>query len=114
MPPGGTPAASTGGESSSSPRRSPRSRPPSEPESLSRQHDLGWREPNIQVWNVNARGDRSLTLRHIRHSDRPLDNSAEEVVKHVARLWGFRVRLESVDGHDRVMQHWEVTPPQHH
>ena len=83
-------------------------------ESLSRQHDLGWREPNIQVWNVNARGDRSLTLRHIRNADRPLDNGAEEVVKHVARLWGFRVRLESVDTHDRVMQHWEVTPPQHH
>jgi stage V sporulation protein R len=84
-------------------------------ESLSRQHDLGWREPNIQVWNVNARGDRSLTLRHIRNADRPLDNGAEEVVKHVARLWGFRVRLESVDSHDRVLQHWEVTPaPQHH
>ena len=32
-------------------------------------------------------------------------------VKHVARLWGFRVRLESVDANDRVMQHWEVTPP---
>jgi stage V sporulation protein R len=83
-------------------------------ETLARQHDLGWREPNIQVWNVNARGDRSLTLRHIRHSDRPLDNGAEEVVKHVARLWGFRVRLESVDAHDRVMQHWEVTPAQTH
>ena len=83
-------------------------------ESLSRQHDLGWREPNIQVWNVNARGDRSLTLRHVRNADRPLDNGAEEVVKHVARLWGFRVRLESVDAHDRVMQHWEVTPPQPH
>jgi len=83
-------------------------------ESLSRQHDLNWREPNIQVWNVNLRGDRSLTLRHTRHNDRPLDNSAEEVVKHVARLWGFRVRLESVDGHDRVLQHWEVTPAPHH
>ena len=79
-------------------------------ESLSRQHDLNWREPNIQVWNVNLRGDRSLTLRHTRHNDRPLDNGAEEVVKHVARLWGFRVRLESVDAHDRVLQHWEVTP----
>ena len=79
------------------------------------QYDLGSREPNIQVWNVNARGDRSLTLRHTRHNDRPLDNGAEEVVKHVARLWGFRVRLESVDSHDRVLQHWEVTPaPQHH
>jgi stage V sporulation protein R len=84
-------------------------------ESLSRQYDLSSREPNIQVWNVNLRGDRSLTLRHTRQNDRPLDNSAEEVVKHVARLWGFRVRLESVDGHDRVLQHWEVTPaPQQH
>jgi stage V sporulation protein R len=83
-------------------------------EALSKQYDLGMREPNIQVWNVNLRGDRSLTLRHIRHNDRPLDNGAEEVVKHVARLWGFRVRLESVDGHDRVLQHWEITPPPHH
>ena len=83
-------------------------------ETLSHQHDLNWREPNIQVWNVNLRGDRSLTLRHTRHNDRPLDNSAEEVVKHVARLWGFRVRLESVDSHDRVLQHWEVTPPPLH
>jgi stage V sporulation protein R len=83
-------------------------------EALSRQYDLNFREPNIQVWNVNLRGDRSLTLRHIRDNDRPLDNGAEEVVKHVARLWGFRVRLESVDHHERVLQHWEVTPPQQH
>jgi len=83
-------------------------------EALSLQYDLGTREPNIQVWNVNLRGDRSLTLRHIRHNDRPLDNGAEEVVKHVARLWGFRVRLESVDAHERVLQHWEITPAPHH
>ena len=82
-------------------------------EALSRQHDLNWRESNIQVWNVNLRGDRSLTLRHTRHTDRPLDHSAEEVVKHVARRWGFLVRLESVDAHDRVLQHWEVTPAGH-
>jgi stage V sporulation protein R len=30
-------------------------------ESLSRQYDLSSREPNIQVWNVNLRVDRSLT-----------------------------------------------------
>ncbi|MEO5671075.1 MAG: SpoVR family protein [Ramlibacter sp.] len=83
-------------------------------ESLSRQYDLASREPNIQVWNVNLRGDRSLTLRHVRHNDRPLDNGAEEVVKHVARLWGFRVRLESVDAQERVLQHWEVTPAATH
>ncbi|MDP3620070.1 MAG: SpoVR family protein [Ramlibacter sp.] len=83
-------------------------------ESLARQYDLNWREPNIQVWNVNLRGDRSLTLRHTRHNDRPLDSGAEEVVKHVARLWGFRVRLESVDAQDRVLQHWEITPAATH
>ena len=83
-------------------------------EALSRQYDINFREPNIQVWNVNLRGDRSLTLRHVRQNDRPLDNSAEEVVKHVARLWGFRVRLESVDQQERVLQHWEVNPPAAH
>jgi stage V sporulation protein R len=79
-------------------------------ESLARQYDLSFREPGIQVWNVNLRGDRSLTLRHTRQNDRPLQASAEEVVKHVARLWGFRVRLESVDTLGRVAQAWEVAP----
>ena len=55
------------------------------------------REPNIQVWSVNLRGDRSLTLRHTQHNDRPLHDGAQEVLKHVARLWGFGVHLESVD-----------------
>jgi stage V sporulation protein R len=79
-------------------------------EVLSRQHDLSYREPNIQVWNVNIRGDRALTLRHTQHSGRPLNESAQEVVKHVTRLWGFKVQLESVDPHGKVLQHWEVTP----
>ena len=61
--------------------------------------------PNIQVWNVNLRGDRSLTLRHTRHNDRPLDDGAQEVLKHVARLWGFGVHLESVDKHGDVTTH---------
>jgi spore cortex formation protein SpoVR/YcgB (stage V sporulation) len=69
------------------------------------QYNLGTREPNIQVWNVNHRGDRSLTLRHTQHDRRPLDDaSADEVLKHVARLWGFTVRLETAheDGYAEV------------
>lgn len=77
-------------------------------EALSRQFDLSYREPNIQVWNVDIRGDRSLTLRHARHNDRPLAEEVQEVLKHVARLWGFRVLLESVDKHGKVLQHWEA------
>ncbi|MBT9596122.1 MAG: SpoVR family protein [Vitreoscilla sp.] len=80
-------------------------------EALSRQYDLGAREPNIQVWNVNLRGDRSLTLRHTQHNDRPLDDGAHEVLKHVARLWGFGVQLESVNGKNEVTRRWSVPAP---
>jgi stage V sporulation protein R len=80
-------------------------------QALSRQYDLGSREPNIQVWSVNLRGDRSLTLRHTQHNDRPLHETAEEVLKHVARMWGFGVHLESVDNAGEVKKRWSVTPP---
>jgi stage V sporulation protein R len=81
-------------------------------EALSRQYDLGSREPNIQVWAVNLRGDRSLTLRHTQHNDRPLNDGAQEVLKHVARLWGFGVHLESVNAVGEVSKRWSVSAPQ--
>ena len=80
-------------------------------ESLSHQYDLGSREPNIQVWSVNTRGDRSMVLRHTQHNDRPLHETAQEVLKHVARLWGFGVHLESVDGGGTVTKRWSVPAP---
>ena len=80
-------------------------------ESLARQYDLGSREPNIQVWNVNLRGDRSLTLRHTQHNSRPLADGVQEVLKHVARLWGFGVHLESADVDGDITQRWAVEPP---
>ena len=80
-------------------------------EALSRQYDLGSREPNIQVWNVNLRGDRSLTLRHFQHNNRPLHDAAQEVLKHVARLWGFGVQLESVNARGDVSKRWSVPAP---
>ncbi|HOW49795.1 MAG TPA: SpoVR family protein, partial [Rubrivivax sp.] len=80
-------------------------------EALARQYDLGSREPNIQVWNVNLRGDRSLTLRHFRHNGRPLNEAAQEVLKHVARLWGFGVQLESVDAAGDVKKRYQTPAP---
>ena len=79
-------------------------------ETLSRQYDLSHREPNIQVWSVNLRGDRSLTLRHTQHNDRPLHNDAQEVLKHVARLWGFDVHLESVDSRGHITRYKAASP----
>ncbi len=62
---------------------------------LAGQYNLSDREPNIQVVKVDLRGDRSLTLRHFQHERRPLGGSAQEVLKHLHRLWGFPVHLES-------------------
>ncbi len=80
-------------------------------QALSQQYDLGTREPNIQVWNVNLRGDRTLTLRHSQYLDRPLADSTIEVLKHAARLWGFGVNLESVDNAANVTRRWSVSAP---
>ena len=64
---------------------------------LSNHYNLSIREPNIQVYNVNRRGDRSLTLRHAQQDRKPLaEQDTDEVLKHLARLWGFTVRLETV------------------
>lgn len=69
---------------------------------LSDQYNLGSREPNIQVYSVDHRGDRSLTLRHTRYNRKPMSDSTPEVLKHLHQLWGFKVRLESVDEDGKV------------
>jgi spore cortex formation protein SpoVR/YcgB (stage V sporulation) len=63
---------------------------------LASQYDLSNVEPNIQVTNVDVGGDRSLTLRHLQSNRRPLAPNYQEMVRHVARLWGYTSRLEVV------------------
>lgn len=65
-------------------------------EKLASQYNLSNLEPNIQVFNVDVRGDRSLTLQHIPQNRVPLDPSYHEVMKHLHRLWGFDVVLEEL------------------
>jgi spore cortex formation protein SpoVR/YcgB (stage V sporulation) len=64
-------------------------------QALSEQYNLSNLEPNIQVFDVNLKGDRSLTLRYIPHNDIPLGDSKDEVIKHLHQLWGFKVKLET-------------------
>ena len=63
-------------------------------ETLSNQYNLANLEPNIEVYDVQIDGDRSLTLRYCPQNEVPLNKSAEQVLKHLYRLWGFEVRLE--------------------
>jgi len=71
-------------------------------QALADQYNLGSREPNIQVYAVDRRGDRSLLLRHYRYNRRPLAGTVDELLRHIRRLWGFDVRLEAVDENGRV------------
>lgn len=60
-------------------------------------------QPAIQVVRYERHGDRSLTLRHDIMRGRPLrDKETEEVLRHLWRLWGFNVHLESVHADGRL------------
>lgn len=78
-------------------------------ELLAAQYNLGNNEPNIQVWQVDRRGDRSLTLRHQRHEGKPLGKTTERMLKHLHRLWGFDVHLQSWDG-DALKEEQHMPP----
>ncbi len=82
-------------------------------EIMSDNYNLGSREPNLQVWNVDLRGDRSLTLRHQAYLRRPLSGDHDQVLKHVGRLWGFKVKLETAheDGSVSLLQEWQPPAP---
>ncbi|GGD07090.1 SpoVR family protein [Halopseudomonas salina] len=71
---------------------------------LAAQYNLGNREPNIQVWSVDRRGDRSLTLHHQRHDGKPLGESTSKMLRHLHRLWGFDIHLQSLEGDDVVYE----------
>jgi len=53
--------------------------------------------PDIQVTRYDRDGDRSLTLTHRRHRERPLSAEGERVMRYVAKLWGFPAHLEVLD-----------------
>ena len=79
-------------------------------EQLSGQYNLGNREPNVQVIDIDMRGDRAMYLQHIQHNRRPLDRNTDDVMKHLHRLWGFDVHLQSIqDGRVTATYH---CPPQ--
>ncbi len=70
---------------------------------LSNQYNLNDSEPNIQVYRVNRRGDRSLWLRHIQHHNRTLADNTLAVLKHIHYLWRFNVNLETVDAANNIV-----------
>ena len=61
-------------------------------------YDLSKREPEIEVTEADLKGNRRLVLTHrVRHG-RLLDKEeCHRTLRHIANLWGYRVRLVEVD-----------------
>jgi spore cortex formation protein SpoVR/YcgB (stage V sporulation) len=74
-------------------------------EELADHYNVSKQDPDIQVYEVALRGDRSIRLQHRQQDRVPLDEDyAREVMKHLYGLWKFDVYLESLRGEkvDRV------------
>ena len=73
---------------------------------LAASYNLGNIEPNIQISDVDIRGDRSLTLQHTQYSDRPLGDTTKQVMHYLHRLWKFDIRLDSISN-DAVTESYQ-------
>ena len=77
---------------------------------LSRQHDIGWIDPNIEVVDVDLAGDRRLLLRHTVVNGNLLGEDTKRVLQHLADLWSYDVQLREVDAADTVLKEHLASP----
>lgn len=77
---------------------------------LSENYNLSNVDPDIQVYSVDIKGDRSMTLRYTQRGKRPLSDASSEVLKHLYSLWRFPVKLET-QGEDGQVQLLAQCPP---
>ncbi|MGH6816612.1 MAG: SpoVR family protein, partial [Hyphomicrobiaceae bacterium] len=67
-------------------------------QALAQHYDIATRDPHIEAVNADLAGGRRLTLVHRVRSGVLFDkDQSDRTLQHVARLWGYRVRLSEVD-----------------
>jgi spore cortex formation protein SpoVR/YcgB (stage V sporulation) len=78
---------------------------------LSRQYDVGYTDPNIEVVDVDLAGDRRLILQHAVVNGALLqENDAKPVLQHLASLWSYDVLLQEVDPGGVVLKEHAASP----
>lgn len=78
---------------------------------LARQYDVGFVDANIEVVDVDLDGDRRLMLRHTTVKGAQLNETdTRRVLQHLADLWSYDVALTEVDGADKVLKEYVVSP----
>jgi spore cortex formation protein SpoVR/YcgB (stage V sporulation) len=78
---------------------------------LSRHYDIAYRDPDIQIADVDLAGDRKLILQH-RVMDGLLleEDDAQRVLQHVADLWGYDVKLVECDDNGADLAEHTASP----
>jgi len=79
-------------------------------DSLSKQYNLGYLEPDIQIYSVDIEGNRGLTLQYVQQNRTPLAESTNEVLKHLYTLWKFPIKLQAVDAQGQVTTEYHCPP----
>ncbi len=78
---------------------------------LARLYDVGFIDPNIEVFDVDLSGDRRLMLRHSVVKGAQLNESdAKRVLQHLADLWSYDVSLVEADATDKILKEYAVNP----
>ncbi|MGO8142548.1 SpoVR family protein [Rhizobium leguminosarum] len=78
---------------------------------LSREYDIGWTDPAIDIIDVDLAGDRRLLLQHIVMNGCYLqDNDTKLVLQHLADLWGYDVLLQEIDSSSTVAREHTASP----
>ena len=79
---------------------------------LARQYDVTTQDPDIQVTDADLAGSRRLVLTHFVRDGILLDKEeCDRTLMHVARLWGYRVRLVEADtASGRKLREHETLP----
>ena len=76
---------------------------------LAAKYEIGNQDPNIQVVNSNLTGNRCLELVHYAIDDQLLEKyHTQQCLKHVKRLWGYDVTLQTVDSDNDVLDEYST------
>ncbi|MBY5436897.1 SpoVR family protein [Rhizobium leguminosarum] len=78
---------------------------------LSREYDIGWTDPAIDIVDVDLAGDRRLLLQHIVMNGCYLQEADMKLVlQHLADLWGYEVLLQEIDDSNTVAREHTASP----
>lgn len=62
-------------------------------QSLSKQYSMMSNRPDIQIWDANLKGNRTLELKYTSHNNSEISKDFGKTVEHIRRLWGYDVKV---------------------